>query len=92
MDGTEVCSENFIEMLSKADMTIKDAENMLKLLEMAKLEMNLNMISGEESDWQGVDSSRQEALARELEDRHFFQVMFLARHYVISIHRRLKLS
>ncbi len=45
---------------------------MLKLLEMAKLEMNLNMISGEESDWQGVDSSRQEALARELEDRHSF--------------------
>ncbi|KAL7517729.1 hypothetical protein ACHAWX_002626 [Stephanocyclus meneghinianus] len=72
IDGTEVCSANFMEMLNKADTTIKDAENMLKLLEMAKHEMSSNMMNAEESDRQGVDSSEQEALVRELEDRHSF--------------------
>ncbi|KAL7486380.1 hypothetical protein ACHAW6_011988 [Cyclotella cf. meneghiniana] len=61
-----------MEMLNKADTTIKDAENMLKLLEMAKHEMSSNMMNAEESDRQGVDSSGQEALVRELEDRHSF--------------------
>jgi len=61
-----------MEILKKVDTTTEDAENMLKLLKMAKLELSSSIASDKESDSQHIDSMQQESLDRELEGLTYF--------------------
>lgn len=70
--GTGIYSANFMEMLNKADTSVEDAQNMLKLLEMAKLDVSLSIASAKESDSQYIVSLNQEPLDRELEGLTYF--------------------
>ncbi|KAL3789686.1 hypothetical protein HJC23_003887 [Cyclotella cryptica] len=69
---TGIYSANFRDILNKADTTKKDAENMLKLLKMARHDRSLVGASAQESDSQDVDPLHQESLDRELEGLTYF--------------------
>jgi hypothetical protein len=69
IDDSSVYSVNFAEMLRKADMISENAENMLKLLERAKVDIDSSVTSSDESDREEDDASwLQERLDGELDD------------------------
>ncbi|KAL7476918.1 hypothetical protein ACHAW6_002747 [Cyclotella cf. meneghiniana] len=72
--GSGMYSASFMEILKKVDTTTEEAENMLKLLKLAKQELSSSIASDKESDSQHIDSVQQESLDRELEGLTYFPV------------------